>query len=71
MAKDKAIQKLDDRLYILQERVMALAFILEEALVEIFKVLRDEELLTYDQYAYSRELLRELREVIDKLEKEE
>ena len=71
MAKDKAIQKLDERLAELCDKVIGLAYLLEEGLTEIFKVLKNQKLLTYDEYADSRELLREIRDLIEKLEKEE
>ena len=63
---NKAIEELDNRLDKCVDAIRELALLFEDGLTIILKVLKDEELLTYEQYADLKEILSEIRETINK-----
>jgi len=63
---NKAIEELDNRLDKYVDAIRELALLFEDGLTIILKVLKDEELLTYEQYADLKEILSEIRETINK-----
>ena len=68
MELDNRLNRLTDVLDTFEDRVYRFMLEVEDALVTVLRVLKSEELLTYDDYADFRETLSGIRKIIHEME---